>query len=71
MEENGGSYTASKDVSIVGLYSRIERLGEIAPLPVGKFISDLPTCASEVQMIEIPSDSPKPLVNFVKLLYTI
>lgn len=36
---------------------RVE-LGEIAPLPAGKFTSDLPTCKSEVRMIEILSDPP-------------
>lgn len=51
---------------------KIEWLDEIALLPVGKFISDLPTCKNEVQMFEILSDPPpKPLVNFIKLLYTI
>lgn len=51
---------------------KIEWLDEIAPLPVGKFLSDLSICKSEVQMIEILSDLPaKPLVNFIKLVYTI
>lgn len=48
------------------------KLDEIASLPVGKFISDLRTCKSGVQMIEILSDPPpEPLVNFVKSVCTI
>lgn len=51
---------------------KIEWLDEIALLPVGKFIRDLPTCKNEVQMIEILSDPPsKPLANFIKLLCNI
>ena len=47
-------------------------MDETAPLPAGKFLSDQSPYRSEVQMTEVLSHPPpKPLVNFIKLVYIV
>lgn len=66
------SYSAGEDVSIVRFHFQDGTSGMKLHHYQLASSCDLPTCESEVQMIEILSDPPpKPLVNFTKLVYTI